>query len=92
MKAMTFQELGSKIWAANRERDAFVIQMLEYFSGPADKAYVCADDALGFNEAFSATYHALCGLGMLAPYIDRDGMECAKITDLGTDALKKVKA
>lgn len=91
MTAMTFEELGSVLWARTRENDELVLRILDYYTKDVDQATVVANDCLGFNPLFEGAYHALVGLGMLQPYID-DGYECARLTPFGREIYGRLKA
>ena len=93
MREMSFEEFGSALWEQERERDAFVLRILEYYhSKDSDKAFFVADDSLGSDPLFDGVYHALIGLNVLEPYIDKQGCECARFTPFGREVYRRLKA
>lgn len=84
----TFRDIGEAIWSDVRKRDRIGIDMLAYFEDRTkDRAFIVMWDSFGMTDEASGTYHCLCGLGLLEPYIDNDGVECARLTPLGRQIL-----
>lgn len=90
--ALTYGDLGKVIWEKTREDDRLAFEVLRYFHTKGnDKAYVCMLDHFHFNELADGAYHCLCGLDFLEPYIDNEGCECARLTELGLGALNRIR-
>lgn len=92
---VTFEQLGASIWEAVRRHDSVAIEILRYYSRRnTDKAECVMRDAVSAkfdvdnaDDFVRGAYHCLCGLELLEPYIDKEGVECARITPSGRDVL-----
>lgn len=87
---ITFEELGSSIWNTVRELDGIGLDILRYYSVEEnDKAYGVMVATSRYHGRFiGGAYHCLCGLGYLEPYIDKEGVECARLTKKGKEAIQ----
>lgn len=90
MDGVTFEELGCSIWNTVRKLDNVGLDILRYYSVKEnDKAYGVMVDAIRYHDNFAeGAYHCLCGLGYLEPYIDKEGVECARLTKKGREVLQ----
>lgn len=94
--SVTFEELGASIWEAVRRHDSVATEILRYYSRRnVDKAECVMRDAVSAkfdvdnaDDFVRGAYHCLCGVGYLEPYIDKEGVECARLTDKGKGALQ----
>jgi len=90
VNGMPFSNFGSCIWQDVRKNDGVAMAILRYYSGRNDKAESVMRGAVSKkfridnpDDFVSGAYHCLCGIGLLDPYIDKEGVECAKLTAAG---------
>lgn len=94
MTGVSFGDFGATVWNLARKDDAIGPDMMAYFADKGkDKAVqvMCATlgsahySAYRNDDMLYGAYHALCGLGLLCPYIDKEGVECARLTPAGRE-------
>lgn len=86
---MPFEAFGSTVWDRVRLDDKVGMDILRYFARRnVDHAECVMVMAMPYPEDFTyGAYHCLCGLGLLEPYIDKEGTECARLTEAGRDVI-----
>ena len=90
MTGVNFGDFGAAVWNVARKDDAVGPDMMAYFADKGkDKAVqvMCATlyPTFANDDLLYGAYHALCGLGLLCPYIDKEGVECARLTPAGRE-------
>lgn len=90
MTGVNFGDFGAAVWNVARKDDAVGPDMMAYFADKGkDKAVqvMCCTlySAYRNDDLLYGAYHALCGLGLLCPYIDKEGVECARLTPAGRE-------
>lgn len=90
MTGVSFGDFGAAVWNVSRQDDSVGPDMMAYFADKGkDKAVQVMCAALYHryrnDDLLWGAYHALCGLGLLCPYIDKEGVECARLTPAGRE-------
>ncbi len=92
-EGLTFHDIGVCIWEKVRSHDRIAYDVLNYFATKGKDRAVCVMELEldHHDDELEGAYHCLCGLDLLEPYIDNEGCECARLTELGREALKRIR-